>query len=431
MQRITLVFLSTILSCSFLLGQTKTTKTQVSPKGKVAAKPNKTNQRPNIKKPMNDTINAPGGLQIIITQKNKNPRAQDGDQVKVHYIGKLTNGTVFDQSVGKGDPFAFTLGAHSVIEGWDQGIKFLGKGEKATLIIPAAMGYGESDQGSIPANSTLIFDVELMEVVKPTPISLEGKDVITTGSGIKYYYIQKGNGRKTQNGDNVSVHYTGKLMTGKKFDSSLDRGQPFTVALGQGRVIKGWEEALALMNVGDKAAFVIPANLAYGERAIAGVIPANSTLYFEIEVLDARQEPKAEDIQVKPTETAKCQPHPFDITGKKIETTASGLQYIIIKKSGSGKKPTAGQTVLVHYTGSLLGGKKFDSSVDRGEPLPFPLGQGRVIKGWDEGIAMMEVGDCVRFIIPPALGYGAEDVGNGLIPPNSTLVFDCELMGIQ
>lgn len=425
MQRISLVFLSFILSCSFLLGQTKT---QTSPNAKAVAKPN---QKPNLRKPMNDTINAPGGLKIIITQKNTNPKAADGDQVKVHYTGKLTNGTVFDESIGRGQPFAFTLGSHSVIEGWDMGIKYLGQGEKATLIIPPAMGYGEADQGTIPANSTLIFDVELVEVIKPTPISLDGKEVLTTASGIKYYYIQKGNGRKTQKGDNVSVHYTGKLMTGKKFDSSLDRGQPFSVPLGQGRVIAGWEEALALMNVGDKAAFVIPANLAYGERAVGGVIPANSILYFEIEVLDAQPEANVEQTQVQATTTAKCQPHPFNVAEKKIETTASGLQYIIIKKSGSGQKPVAGQTVLVHYTGSLANGKKFDSSLDRGEPLDFPLGQGRVIKGWDEGIANMEVGDCVRLIIPPALGYGSQDVGNGLIPPNSTLIFDCELMGIK
>ncbi|MDZ4758424.1 MAG: FKBP-type peptidyl-prolyl cis-trans isomerase [Bacteroidota bacterium] len=425
MQRIALIFLSIILNSFFLLGQNKT-----NTKAKVAAKPTSINQKTTIKKPMYDTINAPGGLQIIITQKNKNPKAEEGDQVKVHYIGKLTNGTVFDESVGRGQPFEFILGSHMVIEGWDQGIKYLGKGEKATLIIPAAMGYGENGQGPIPGNSILIFDVELVDVVKPIPISLEGKEVLTTASGIKYYYLQKGNGRKTKKGDNVSVHYTGKLMKGKKFDSSLDRGEPFTVALGQGRVIQGWEEALALMNVGDKAAFVIPPALAYGTREVGGgIIPPNSTLYFEIEVLDAQEEGTETIVPGEQPTFGKCQSHPLDVAGQKIETTASGLQYIIVKKSGSGKKPAAGQTVFVHYTGSLANGKKFDSSVDRGEPLPFPLGQGRVIKGWDEGIALMEVGDCIRLIIPPNLGYGAAD--KGTIPPNSTLIFDCELMGIQ
>lgn len=112
-----------------------------------------------------------------------------------------------------------------------------------------------------------------------------------------------------------------------------------------------------------------------------------------------------------------------------VQTTASGLQYIIIEE-GTGDKPTKGQKVKVHYTGKLEDGTVFDSSVKRGVPIEFTLGVGQVIKGWDEGIADMKVGEKRQLIIPPDLGYGP----NGyppVIPANSTLIFDTELVEVN
>ena len=120
-------------------------------------------------------------------------------------------------------------------------------------------------------------------------------------------------------------------------------------------------------------------------------------------------------------------------TAKKTMTTASGLQ-IIDTVEGTGATPKTGQTCVMHYTGWLytngMKGKKFDSSVDRNEPFEFPIGRGRVIKGWDEGVATMKVGGKRTLIIPPALGYGASGAG-GVIPPNAVLMFDVELLGVK
>jgi peptidylprolyl isomerase len=117
--------------------------------------------------------------------------------------------------------------------------------------------------------------------------------------------------------------------------------------------------------------------------------------------------------------------------GKRM-TTASGLQIIEVKE-GTGASP-AGKTALVHYTGWLYTngqkGTKFDSSVDRGDPFEFPVGAGRVIKGWDEGVATMKVGGKRTLIIPASLGYGARGAG-GVIPPNATLMFDVELLAVK
>jgi tetratricopeptide (TPR) repeat protein len=108
--------------------------------------------------------------------------------------------------------------------------------------------------------------------------------------------------------------------------------------------------------------------------------------------------------------------------------TESGLKYIIIEE-GTGMKAEKNKSVEVHYTGYLLDGKKFDSSRDRNEPIEFVLGTGKVIKGWDEGIALMSVGDKYRLIIPPDLAYGSKGAGN-IIPPDAVLIFDTELMSV-
>ena len=114
---------------------------------------------------------------------------------------------------------------------------------------------------------------------------------------------------------------------------------------------------------------------------------------------------------------------------EKGTTTPSGLT-IITEKEGSGPRPQSGQTVSVHYAGYLTSGKKFDSSFDRGEPIQFPIGTGRVIKGWDEGIMLLNVGTRAKLIIPPELAYGARGAG-GVIPPNATLIFDVELLEVK
>jgi len=114
----------------------------------------------------------------------------------------------------------------------------------------------------------------------------------------------------------------------------------------------------------------------------------------------------------------------------KVVRLPDGLKYQDLKV-GDGAEPKTGQTVVVHYTGWLTNGKKFDSSVDRGKPFEFALGEGQVIKGWDEGVKTMKIGGKRKLTIPPSLGYGSQGVGNGLIPPNSTLIFDVELLDVK
>jgi FKBP-type peptidyl-prolyl cis-trans isomerase len=136
----------------------------------------------------------------------------------------------------------------------------------------------------------------------------------------------------------------------------------------------------------------------------------------------------SEQLQPKPNTPAPDAARPAAAQTNELKSTASGLQYQVLKQGTGTVSPKPTDTVRVHYHGTLLNGNVFDSSVQRGEPISFPLN--RVIAGWTEGLQLMKVGDKFKFIIPPQLAYGANSPTPS-IPPNSTLVFEVELLGIE
>ena len=232
-------------------------------------------------------IKTSSGLIYVDEVMGEGNNPKTGDKVVVHYTGTLENGTKFDSSVDRDRPFEFTLGVCRVIKGWDVGVASMKPGGKRKLIIPPELGYGSRNMGTIPPSSTLLFDVELIEIKEKfvdTDFSLPGKEEITE-SGLRMIIHKEGNGQIPITGQTVKVHYTGILENGTTFDSSHDRGRPFSFQLGQGRVIKGWDEALSLMSKGEKRTLIIPPDIGYGSRNM-GKIPPNSTLVFEVELID-------------------------------------------------------------------------------------------------------------------------------------------------
>jgi FKBP-type peptidyl-prolyl cis-trans isomerase len=202
--------------------------------------------------------------------------AADGDLVAVKYKGTLKDGSVFDTNDRPdAPPFAFVVGNRQVIPGWDQGVKGMRKGGTRKLSIPAELGYGSRGAGdSIPPNTDLYFEVELLDVVK------KGEEHIYDDADVKV-----GSGPAAKRGDKVTIHYTGTLVNGKKFDSSHDRNQPFTFTLGANEVVPGFDAGVQGMKQGGVRKLRIPPELAYGNMGQGNSIPPNSILVFEIELL--------------------------------------------------------------------------------------------------------------------------------------------------
>ncbi len=244
----------------------------------------------------------------------------NGSPILVHYTGWLYDpaapdgkGAQFDSSRARVAPFSFIVGVGRVIKGWDQGTPGMKIKGKRTLIIPASLAYGERERPKIPANSNLIFDIELIDIVQTGasglgasssastlpavatgPMRLSSKaslPMIATDLTIIDHVL--GTGQTAEAGSSVTVHYTGWLYDaklpggkGKEFDSSVKSGKPFAFPLGGKRVIRGWDEGVAGMKVKGKRTLIIPSQFGYGERGAGGVIPPNATLIFDVELLE-------------------------------------------------------------------------------------------------------------------------------------------------
>jgi len=253
-------------------------------------------------------------------------------------------------------------------------------------------------------------------------------DVVTLKSGLRYSEVKVGTGTEAKNGNLVEIHFKGWIIkdstnlfkdwavdSTKKLDLIADSyamNQPMKIVLGSGSFIKGSEEGMVGMKAGGQRIIVIPSNLAYGPQGM-GPIPPNTNIKVLVELVSSK-----EAVQAKM----------WDVDSTLFKTTASGLKYAIVKE-GDGELVGKEKQITVHYSGFLLDGTRFDSSVERDEPFTFFAGVGQVIPGWDEGVQLLKKGSKARFIVPSNLAYGDRDLGK--IPPNSTLIFDDEVLDIK
>ncbi|MCJ7554357.1 MAG: FKBP-type peptidyl-prolyl cis-trans isomerase [Ignavibacteriaceae bacterium] len=253
-------------------------------------------------------------------------------------------------------------------------------------------------------------------------------DVIKTDSGLSYVDDKIGEGREVKDGDLVVIHFVAWTLSDStniyidwqndstknsfRIASSYETNQTLKYVVGSKQFVKGSDEGFIGMKSGGKRTIVIPSELAYGDQGM-GPIPPKASLKLFVEVLE-----------VKDAIVAKM----WDVDPKLFKETKSGLKYAIIEE-GNGPEADSGKIVSVHYSGFLNDGRKFDSSVERDEPLTIMLGMRQVIPGWEEGIDLLRQGSKAQFVIPPQIGYGDRDLG--VIPPNSTLIFDVEIVEVK
>lgn len=362
-----------------------------------------------------DATTTASGLQYIEVTVGSGSSPQEGDMVSMHYVATLPDGTMLADSYSMGQPADAIMGRNQLLPGWEEGVMLMQVGSKMQMLLPPDLAFGEEGYGMIPPNSQVVIEVELLSIEEPpTSTSVDAEDLTTTDSGLQYYDIETGDGLEAVEGSTVTTEYT-IWVQGEDADlfiGSSASGGPATFPLGPAELVfPGWDEGATGMKVGGKRLLIIPGDLALGEMG-GGDIPPNATLIMEIEMVDV----------IEPVVMTEVDEEDFTVTD-------SGLKYYDLVE-GDGDMPEAGQTVVVHYTGWLEDGTKFDSSLDRGQPFPFQLGTGGVIAGWDEGLATMKVGGKRQLVIPPELGYG--DTGSGAtIPPGAVLIFEVELLQIQ
>jgi FKBP-type peptidyl-prolyl cis-trans isomerase FkpA len=286
-------------------------------------------------------------------------------------------------------------------------------------------------------------------VVISASFSCQSEEYTASKDGYEYKFIRKGDGIKPKDGEIIVYNMT--YMNEK--DSVLfesDETMPAMVPCDSAQ----WNangplfKAFGIIGVGDSILIKIPTKTLFAESFKAPIPEALDsagyfTFYIGAEKIMTQEEAQAEAMAKRDAmmqEAMAASEEQLKIDGELIDnflaennieaqSTESGLRYVI-ETQGTGSYPEQGQTVKVHYTGTLMDGTKFDSSYDRNEPLAFAIGTGQVIPGWDEGIALLKKGGKGTLYIPSSLAYGPNGAG-GVIPPNANLKFEVELIDIE
>ncbi len=229
------------------------------------------------------------GLSYRVIRTGEGPHAGDGYRVIFHMTGITSSGDTFINTRSRGKPLSLITGTGQLIPGLDEGIRHVGQGGELLLRVPARLGYGERGSSRVPPGSDLLLHVWLLSIsprpVTVIPYSGTGLDTLTTRHGVRYIIIRKGQGPTPHTNDQITVHYTGYLSSGKVFDSSVLKDQPFTFRLGNPGIIPGWNEVFPYLPEGTHARIIIPWKLGYGKKGQPPRIPPKSDLIFDVRIL--------------------------------------------------------------------------------------------------------------------------------------------------
>ncbi|MBO7433677.1 MAG: FKBP-type peptidyl-prolyl cis-trans isomerase [Salinivirgaceae bacterium] len=355
------------------------------------------------------------GLQYQIIEPGNNRHPQPGWRVWVEYTGTLDDGTVFASTRETGG-IDLWLGCGQLIKGWEEALPMIGEEGRIILIIPPSQGYADMEVPGIPKNSTLHFEIKLVQAdsfpaIKP--FAVKGVKKQKTQSGITCYCIEQGHGKPAKKGDNVYVNYTGWLPDGTIYTTTRTSGEAQRFTAGMGEAFVGMDSALLMMPEGAKCRFIIPYRLAFGEKGYANRIPPKTDVTLDIEMVRISPEKKITK---------------WDCTGLDTITTASGLRYVVLEP-GYGPRIELDNIVTANYS-AFYNDTLFDSSVKRESPIRYPVGAGIVIDGWEEATLLMRRGSRFQLFVPSKLAFGSDGPQIGL-PANADVIFDVEILDVM
>lgn len=247
------------------------------------------------------------GVYIIPMEKGKGQRPQKGDKVEVDFAATLLNGQSVGSTFGSPDKLSFVLGEGYTIQGWEEIVPKMQLGERVKAIIPFDLAYGEHSVGSIPAYSNLVYDIRLLKITTAAELEAENEKAMLalkaknetafleylkdnnitdhTASGLFYSKLVATDGVQPQQGQKVRIKFVASYLDGTPLGDSDQLGDSYEMVVGEGRVLKGLEEGVSMMRVGEKTRFVLPYTLAYGDQAYRN-IPAYSNLVFDVDLLE-------------------------------------------------------------------------------------------------------------------------------------------------
>uniref|UniRef100_A0A672G0V9 peptidylprolyl isomerase n=1 Tax=Salarias fasciatus TaxID=181472 RepID=A0A672G0V9_SALFA len=310
--------------------------------------------------------------------------AKGGDHVRYHYNATFTDGKTFDS---RGGAKVALLGEGKLLAGVEKGLQGMCVNERRKITVPPHLAYGSTGAGDVvPPDATLVFEIQLLDLWNQADLVVT--KTITTPRDCK---------RSVMRTDFVRYHFNGTLLDGTTFDSSYTRKQTHDSLVGEGWLIKGMDEGLLGMCVGEIRNIVIPPFKAYGEKGSGTEIPSQATLVYDVMLVD--------------------------IHNPKDNIT---IEQQLVPESCT-RKSVVGDYIRYHYNGTFLNGVTFDTSYQRNSTYNTYIGMGYVIAGMDQGLLGVCIGERRRITIPPHLAYGEQGAGN-VIPPSAVLVFDIHVV---
>ncbi|KAL3633269.1 Peptidyl-prolyl cis-trans isomerase fkbp65 [Castilleja foliolosa] len=343
------------------------------------------------------------GLKKMLVKEGEGWDTPDnGDEVAVHYTGTLLDGTKFDSSRDRAEPFTFTLGQGQVIKGWDLGIKTMKKGENAIFTIPAELAYGASGSPpTIPPNATLKFDVELLSWVSV-------KDICKDGGIFKKILKEGEKWENPKDADDVLVNYEAKLEDG----TLVSKGDAVEFTVQEGHYCPAVSKAVKTMKKGEKVLLAVKPQYGFGEKGkpdsgVEGAVPPNANLNITLELV-----------------SWKTVSHVTD--DKKVVKK-------IIKEGEGYERPNEGAVVKLKLIGKLQDGTEFvkkGEGDDENDLFEFKIDEEQVIEGLDKAVATMKKGEVAVLTIAPEYAFGSSESKQDLatVPANSTVYYDIELV---